>query len=244
MNATNQQTIYSPSLHTDSYSRRKVNANDDTHYNLSNGNLTDVNIHPLAAINQSKIAGLQADLAFINTPAPLSVVVKQAAEAGVTNDAGEEPLYAEVVPGGMLGTNNFLHGEVDVFIISILSGATVSVKLYFGGVLFLTAPIANASGGTVANVGARIDFRIHGRNSTVSQSAVSQRVPCFFGFILRRNSQLVQLHGQPHKHRGKFGSQSAFASKRVVDRSRPGQFNIRSGVRYVQGGLKRIRDKG
>lgn len=149
----------------------QVNANDDTHYNLSNGNLTDVNIHPLAAINQSKIAGLQADLAFINTPAPLRVVVKQAAESGVTNDAGEQPLYAEVVPGGTLGTNNFLHGEVDVFIISILSGATVSVKLYFGGVLFLTAPIANASGATVANVGARIDFRIHGRNSTVSQSA-------------------------------------------------------------------------
>jgi hypothetical protein len=102
-----------------------------------------------------------------------AALIKDVSEPDVTNTASETDLYSKQIAAGLLSTNRFLHINCDFEIIGIVAAATVTIRLRYAGVELFTLPIANPTGGLVANVGVALRSRLHARNSANSQSTSS-----------------------------------------------------------------------
>jgi len=98
-------------------------------------------------------------------------IIKDVTEPAVANSSIEASLYSQFIQGGVLGTAQVLHGTVSFFVGTMLPGATVSVRLYYGGQLFFNPVLFNNTASQQGVFGLHCQFRIHARNSATSQVA-------------------------------------------------------------------------
>jgi hypothetical protein len=96
-------------------------------------------------------------------------VIGSVQEIIVANTTTETSIFSLAVLGGSLGTTGYMLGEAAIFVNSMITGEVMSIKCYWGGTLFWNAQLRNNTGSTQINFGIIMTFRIHNRNSALSQ---------------------------------------------------------------------------
>lgn len=88
-----------------------------------------------------------------------------ATENVVANTVAESSLFVLPIAANALGSNGMIHGSTDVFVSSMLNGAMLQLRFYWGGSMVYAPQIINLSGST-QSFGISTLFRLHNRNST------------------------------------------------------------------------------
>ena len=98
-------------------------------------------------------------------------------EAGNVNNSTEFTHQTDGIPANTIGTSGFIHGSATLFVNSILTGSSLTIRLKYGGLSFFLPILTNATGATQGGFGIQIpDFRIHSRGLVNSQGASAHAI--------------------------------------------------------------------